>query len=283
MGSEKEITSGIFRTRVWHRRNFPARNEFSYRFFHLLLDLKEIPALFDGRFLASAGAVSLFRFYPPDYLRWQPASQASDYGDSLKEYVGKVYSAVLNKCKKSGADVKNTSQILLLTNVRTAGYNFNPVSFYFCLDQNRSLLAILAEVSNTFGEQKAYVIGSGAMTTTRDNIQVKAFARKDFYVSPFTHPRAGFEFNFQIKTDFTKIQIKISTINSDREDLPELEATLHGTYSPWSKKLLVREFARIPFATLKTIWLIHWQAFRLWVKRVPWWSKHRSDKILENA
>ena len=49
--------------------------------------------------------------------------------------------------------------IRLLTQLRTLGHCFNPVSFYYCFDEAERLQALVAEVTNTpWGERHAYVI-----------------------------------------------------------------------------------------------------------------------------
>jgi DUF1365 family protein len=39
------------------------------------------------------------------------------------------------------------------------GYVFNPVSFYFCFDEQGKPLCTVAEVGNTFKELKPYFLG----------------------------------------------------------------------------------------------------------------------------
>ncbi len=70
--------------------------------------------------------------------------------------------------------------IRLLTQLRTLGHCFNPVSFYYCYDESERLRALVAEVTNTpWGERHAYVIGAGAERIIQGGMD------KALHVSPF--------------------------------------------------------------------------------------------------
>ena len=52
------------------------------------------------------------------------------------------------------------SRIELQTFPRLFGFVFNPVSFWFCRDENDALRVLIAEVNNTFREHHFYVVTS---------------------------------------------------------------------------------------------------------------------------
>ena len=73
--------------------------------------------------------------------------------------------------------------IFLLTHLRYLGYNFNPVSFFYCYDREDCVHMIMAEVNNTFGETANYWLtptSSARPAATRDI----AF-RRHFMCRPF--------------------------------------------------------------------------------------------------
>src|SRR5262249_56163202 len=47
----------------------------------------------------------------------------------------------------------------LVTNLRVAGYVFNPVSFFLNYDADGALASVIAEVNNTYGGRLRYVLG----------------------------------------------------------------------------------------------------------------------------
>src|SRR5208283_4487328 len=48
--------------------------------------------------------------------------------------------------------------IRLLCMPRTLGYDFNPISVYFCARPDGALAALIYQVHNTFGERHSYVL-----------------------------------------------------------------------------------------------------------------------------
>jgi DUF1365 family protein len=83
------------------------------------------------------GGPGLVRFRRADYL----GDPAVPLADAVRELVGEA------------------RRIRLLTQLRTLGHCFNPVSFYYCFDDAESLRTVVAEVTNTpWGERHAYVL-----------------------------------------------------------------------------------------------------------------------------
>ncbi len=71
----------------------------------------------------------------------------------------------------------------MLSNARSLGYVFNPLSLFWCHDPDGSLRCVIAEVHNTYGGKHCYLI-------TPDDAG-RAETEKRFYVSPF-YPVDGF-------------------------------------------------------------------------------------------
>ena len=72
------MESCIYEGQVRHTRTTPVLHRFKYRVFMMYLDLDELPALFEKRWLWSAKRPALARFRRSDHLgpRSQPLSDA---------------------------------------------------------------------------------------------------------------------------------------------------------------------------------------------------------------
>jgi uncharacterized protein len=66
------MNSAVYEGMVRHRRLSPLRHEFRYRLFMLYLDLDELPAVFDGRWLWSTRRAAPAWFRRADYLGDRP-------------------------------------------------------------------------------------------------------------------------------------------------------------------------------------------------------------------
>jgi len=168
------------------------------------------------------------------------------------------------------------SSVFLLTNLRYLGYGFNPVSFYFALDDSQRLYAILAEVNNTFGEQKPYLILLDRPVDPTENKRIFARAWKNFYVSPFIDRDR--EFVFRMKLPDGKLSLGIDTYENE---IPVLRAAYSGIRKPVNRRTMIGQMIRFPFITLKVIALIHWHAMILYIKKVPFFGKESTDAMIQ--
>ena len=85
--------------------------------------------------------------------------------------------------------------IFLLTHLRTWGHLFNPVSFYFVEDNEGKPICSIAEVANTFNEQKLFHIPCDSSGKAVD-AQIK-----NFNVSPFSELDTLFHFRLHSPGD----------------------------------------------------------------------------------
>ena len=149
--------SCLYRGTLSHHRHEPDRT-FHHRVAMAYVDLDELPYLLAGRLLRPRPG--LLRFRRGDY-----------HGNAELDLALAVRRTV-----EQELDLRPDGPIRLLTNLRSLGLCFNPVSFYYCFDRaGEELQAVLAEVTNTpWGERQAYAIAGG-----------QGRFRKRMHVSPF--------------------------------------------------------------------------------------------------
>lgn len=170
---------------------------------------------------------------------------------------------------------------MLLTLPRVLGYIFNPISIYFCFDTKGEPLASVAEVGNTFGEWKPYLVPP----TSDGTFHVRV--AKNFYVSPFSELDLSFDFRFDSPNERLKI-----LIDDYHDGKRTLMSSLTGKRLPLTDAALLRFSFKYPLITLRVILGIHWQAILLWMKGLHANSKeanpdlqhgvHRPHKSLAN-
>jgi DUF1365 family protein len=152
--------------------------------------------------------------------------------------------------------------MFLLTHLRYLGYNFNPISLFYCYDAEGKLETILAEVNNTFGESHNYWLSDATSEhPSRPHVHC---CSKSLHVSPFMPMELGYRFVLPPPGD--KLVAHMDTLNGGRSFF---DATLSLRREPWSAPALHRALRRFPWMTAKVITAIHWEALRLYLKKVP--------------
>lgn len=241
------MESALYFGSVRHRRFRPAKHEFEYPLFMAFLDVERIPLLMRTSRLASYNRWNWASFYEIDHfgdvrkpLRQRMEEDAASHGIQLPE-----------------------GQIFLLTHLRYLGYNFNPVSFYYCFDREDKLRVILSEVNNTFGETQNYWLSAANQVSASEKAGSFEFP-KAFHVSPYIGMDCRYHWTFMAPGESLVVQTNV--VEND-------EAVFDGTLTlerrPWSAKWLRYALLRFPWVTGKTIVAIHWQAARLRLKKVP--------------
>lgn len=233
---------------VMHRRLRPVENRFAYGVYFLRIPLTRLDSM-RGPLLS--------------INRWNLLSfDFRDYGARDGSHPLAWIRDLLAREGLAAAD----GEIWLHTFPRVLGYVFNPVSFWFCEDRAGRTRAILAEVSNTFGERHGYLLAQpeGQPITPGQTLTT----RKQFHVSPFCTLSGGYRFRF-----LTKNGQRIARIDYADEAGPLLLTSLSGKATPLCSSAILRALLRYPLLTFGVIARIHWQALKLWIKRVPFHSK----------
>ncbi len=249
------MNSCLYKARVMHNRLAPKVHRFHYDVFMFYLDLDEIDTLHRQLKFMSRNRFNLFNFRDRDHL--QLPREKPDTSKNIKQHISDYLLA-------NGVDIGN-GRIMVLTNLSTLGYQFNPVSFYFCYDEQDRPVCSIVEVCNTFLEMKPYFLGRDSM----HNDRFKLNTEKYFYVSPFIDMDTNFDFDLHIPGD--RLQIKID--DYDKAGNRFFISTLTGERKQLKDSTLLLYFFSFPLITLKVISLIHWQALKLWLKKIPFHKK----------
>lgn len=222
------------------------------------LDLDEIDNLSSKLALFSRNRFNVFNFRDRDHLVFDKPG---------------VKQNILKYLRENGV-AEEVKRIQLLTNVATFGYNFNPVSFYFCFDKDDKPLCVVPEVGNTFGELKPFFISKEKFI----NGKFSARIQKNFYVSPFIEHDVFFD--FQLSVPDNKLNIKIDDY---KEGNRIFTTHLSGNKNELTDFNLIKYALKYPLVTLKVIGAIHWQALKLIYKKVNYFKKNEHTDLQKGA
>jgi uncharacterized protein len=236
---------------VRHTRLRPALHAFEYGHYFLRLPLRTLGARDFGCALFSRNRFNLLSFHDADHGGGSGA--LLDWIDTLMRAEG-----------VPDAD----GEVWLQTMPRVLGFVFNPVSFWFCHRRDGALRAVLCDVRNTFGERHCYLLDQGAPIA---NGQALA-ARKVFHVSPFCEVRGAYVFRF-LRARRGGGEHTLARIDYDDGAGPVLKTSVSGVGVPLAPGAAARAFFGYPLLTAAVIVRIHLQALRLWLRRVPFFSK----------
>lgn len=245
------MNSRLYQCAVMHHRLVPFQHRFVYKIFMFYIDLDEMDALSGQLRFFSRNRFNLFSFRDKDHIQ----RMGKTVKDSLLEYL-----------ETHGVDLQG-GRIMLLTHLAVLGYTFNPVSFYFCFNKQNDPVCAVAEVGNTFGEQKLFFLGIDPFS---ENTLIGKHT-KYFYVSPFIDMDT--EFDFKLKVPDEKLDIQINDFQSGKKIFL---SSLTGTQRKLTDGALLWFFLRFPFITLQVIALIHWQALKLYVRKLPYHKKNEN-------
>lgn len=225
----------VVRAQVTHRRTRP----FDYAFTHgttmWLVDAAAPDAAF------------------PRWLRPLASIRAADHfrADDGRPLLAKVRAHVEAECLGWTA-----SRVLVLANARSAGYVFDPLTTYFCLDAAGRLEGVLAEVHNTYGGRHLYPLDVGGDQPAR--------VEKDFYVSPFFTVEGRYDIRVRLTAEAVAVSISLT-----QGDEQVFTGSVAGRLENATRRRTAGAVARNPFPSQRVSALIRWHGVRLWLRRLP--------------
>lgn len=240
-----KAADAIYVGHVRHQRHRPRAHQLRYGVFYLLLDIDQLAANARRLWLIGHNRAGFFGVHDRDH--------GAAPGQSLR-------AVVLAQLAAAGIDVAalGGGQIRLLTMPRVMGYGFNPLSLFYCHDAGGRLAAILYEVRNTFGERHFYAHGVTGTGTMRHH------SAKAFYVSPFLPD--DLQYDFALAPPDDRLRVEITARDGAG---PMLYAALSGQRRALTNGALVAAALRFPLQSIKVITAIHWEAVKIWAKKIP--------------
>jgi len=242
------LNSCFYEGVVRHRRFSPVPHTFRNRLYLLFIDLNEVDDIFDGWFFYSTSFPRIAQFRRTDFL-----------GDPSRPIVHCVREVVLQKTGRT-----LNGPVRLLTHVRYFGFVFNPVSVYYCYDQSgQNVEAIVAEVTNTpWGEKHCYVIPAHGNPKT-----IRFECAKEFHVSPFMP--MDLMYRWRITHPSQTAVVRLECFNQEASIFDAILVLKRLEFTPFNR---LRSILRFPAMTLRVVIAIYWQAFRLWMKKAPFFA-----------
>jgi DUF1365 family protein len=222
--------AALYECRIFHARNGPVRNTFSYSTYQWLVDLDELPP-------------------PTGWLRLLAGFQARDH---LGDHGATIRARVDDFLRDRGVDLGG-GRVLMLAHARVLGYVFNPLSVFWCHRADGTLACVIAEVHNTYGQRHAYLV--------RTDERGRGRTEKKFYVSPY-HPVDGW---YQMWLPQPGPRLTLSVI-LHRPNGHRIVASVQGTAAPATRTALLRAAARHPWSTAVVTARIRWQGIRLYAR-----------------
>ena len=241
----ENLGSRLFWGKVMHCRLRPSRHRFTYRVFWFLFDLNELQTLDQNLTFFTHNRWGILSFYDSDH--------GPRDGTHLRSWIDQHLEA-------AGINLRGGS-IKLLCFPRIFGFVFNPLSIWYCYDNDGLLRALLYEVRNTFNESHSYLIKFNC--PTYPSIPPH-FVQKRFYVSPFLEMACTYTFRLTEPKKAVTLHIR----QSDEEETVLL-ATMMGKQKSLDAKTLALSIVAFPLMTIKVVAAIHWEALKLWTKKVP--------------
>lgn len=234
---------------VRHARLKPVANAFAYPTFFLMLPLRSMAG-------QGSGALARNRRAPLSFCD-------RDHGDGRPDCL-----AWVDELLREHAITDADGEVWLHCYPRVLGYSFKPVSFWYCHRADGSLRAIVVEVNNTFGERHCYLL-------EHPRFGSELSADKVLHVSPFCDVEGRYRFRFMLTADRRRT---VARIDYDDLDGPLLQTSVSGTLQALTPRSVRKALWHYPLMTLGVVARIHWQAIRLWSKRVPFFAKPPAPK-----
>lgn len=242
------MNSALYVGTVMHARRSPRDHVFRYPVYQWLVDLDELPEL-DRRFrLFGWNRRAVTSWYDRDHV-------------DLRGYL-----------RGNGVDLGAGGRLVCLANLRVLGYVFNPVSFWWCYRGDGGLACIVAEVSNTFGERLPYLLSPANEITAAGGRETPARhvyeTDKRIHVSPFMSMDQRYVWHLSEPGERLYVRMDVH-----ERGMHPFHATLVSRRVELTPGSLRAALVRYPLLPARVVSLIHLQAARLALKRVPFFRK----------
>ena len=239
--------SAIYKGLLRHRRFRPVEHKFFYQVFMLYLDLDEIDQVLSMSRLWSRKSWRPARFERSDFLGDPQISLRTAVSERILQETGKP----------------QTGPIRMLANFRYFGFNINPITSYYCFDEQENLKTIVAEVTNTpWKERISYVL----TCDPKKRIQRIRF-QKSLHVSPFNPMDMTYHWTSNSPAKMLSLNLETTQAGD-----AHMDATLVLKRYAIQSHSLRNTLIEYPWTTVKVLASIYWQAFRLGVKKSPFYT-----------
>ncbi len=243
------MNSCLYFGEVSHHRQAPKKHDLRYDVYMAHLFLDELEDIFKNRWFWSVNRSNLGGFHRSDYHKPNIPDLADAVHQTMSEQLGREMIGPLS----------------IITHLRTFGYCFNPVSFYFLWNEECTQpIALMAEITNTpWGERYAKCF---EWETSPDSDRSNHEFSKEFHVSPFIGMNIDYDWRFRTPADRFQadmiLQEKKKTFFTAHLKLHR--RSLDGRNLAWA-------LGRFPFMTLHVTWAIYWNALILRLKGCPFY------------
>lgn len=252
--------------RIRHRRYTPKAHAFEYEMGYVLVNIDAIAEACERSPFWSYNRFNLMSLHDKDFL----TSDGHSTRDSIRDAI----------MQQLGQSVSSMQPIYALTLPSYLGVAFNPVSFYWVYDEQQTTLKfIAAHITNTPWHERflyCFNCAQSESAVSNDHEPVYRFLLdKQFHVSPFMPMQLKYDWRF--KLDQGHEQQKNHSHSAIHMQLKQhgqlvFDATMQFELKPlttWQQHLFPITY---PLQSIKIVWAIYWQALRLFIKRIPFFS-----------
>ncbi len=231
----------LVRGSVRHQRRRPFNHRLHFRTYQWLFDVDAVP---------SRGVIADF-------------PTRDHFGGAATSLRG----AVATFASSQGEQIADTDRVLMLSSGRAFGQAFDPLTVFWCIDEQTAVRWAVLEIHNTYGDRHAHLL--------RPDVDGRARVEKEFYVSPFFEVTG--EYLVALKLSADRVSVSIQLLQGDEH---MFSASFSGRPVPATAMNLVRAVARTPLVALQTMLRIRMHGIWLWVRRLPVLPRPDHDKQL---
>lgn len=270
--------SALYDGSTRHRRFAPRTHSLRARLYLLLLDHDELEL--SGALTEPGGALGPEWWWPVAYRR----------GDYLDGDTSTPLGRAVRDLVEARTGHRPHGPVRTLTQVRTEGYVFNPLTVHWCLAPDGSLgpdgrprvEVVVLEVTNTpWKDRHCYVVdarpGAGdgptpgpvAVGRIDRRGRVRAEMPKALHVSPFMPMDQTYRLTCTAPGDRLWLRLETFEDGDDTTSVKVFDADLSLRRAPLTRRTLARRLLTHPFATYRVWAGIHAHAVALAARRVP--------------